>query len=155
MGEIHIRHWLEVCSGKVLSLLGGAMIYCCGRLQRCVSFMCDAPQGFLLQRIDFLCYCKQCKHTVLQVSRLDVDHKISWFRRTDDDARKLFDRLRTSIQYRITIPYNYVNNKSSFSLGCNVFGRKQKCYSNLSSLLDVGESLLPLRDERIILPKIK
>lgn len=129
------------------------MISCCGRLQRGIAFMCDEPEGFLLQRIDFLCCCKQCKHTVLQVSRLDVEHRFSSFRRTDDEARALFEKLRTSIRYRIFTPYSYANNRSKFYLNCNVFGRKQKCYSNVSSLIDVGESLVPVKHERIYLRK--
>lgn len=129
---------------------GGVMIKCCGVRQKSVAFICDAPRGFLYQRIDFIVRCKVCKHTVMQVSRLDCDHQLSSFRRTDERAHELFERLRTSILYKVVEPYEFAPTKGSFYLNCNEFGRKVKCYSNLSSLLDVGESL-SLPEKRIIL----
>lgn len=130
----------------------GFMLKCCGRAQKSVAFMCDAPSGYLFQRIDFLICCKVCKCSVMQVSRLNVKNEFSYFRRTDEQAYELFDKLRTSIIYKIKEPYNYAPQKGSFFLMCNEYGRKTKCYSNLSSMLDVGESLA-LPEKKIILQR--
>ena len=126
------------------------MLRCCGISQKSTAFICDAPNGFVYQRIDFLVKCKVCKRTVMHVMRLDSEKRVVGFRRTDEQARELFDKLRTSILYKVVEPYEIAPSKGSFYLMCNEFGRKTKCFSNLSSLLDVGESLA-LPDKRIIL----
>lgn len=126
------------------------MLKCCGIRQKSTAFVCDAPSGFLYQRIDFLVRCKQCKRTVMQVTRLNYQNEISSFRRTDDSARELFERMRTSIQFKVVEPYEIAPTKGAFYLMCNEFGRKSRCYSNLSALLDVGESL-ELPEKRLIL----
>ena len=127
------------------------MLKCCGIRQKSTAFICEAPLGFLYQRIDFLVRCKVCKHTVMQVSRLNLENVPSYFRRTDEQARELFERLRTSIIYKVVEPYDFAPTKGSFYLHCNEFGRKTKCYSNLSALLDVGESLC-LPEKKLKLP---
>lgn len=127
------------------------MLKCCGIRQKSTAFVCDAPSGFLYQRIDFLVCCKHCKRTVMQVSRLNHVHEVSYFRRTDEAARALFERMRTSILYKIVEPYEIAPTHGSFYLMYNDFGRKSRCYSNLSALLDVGESLA-LPEKRLILP---
>ncbi len=126
------------------------MLKCCGVSHKTTAFICDAPSGFIYQRIDFLVKCKVCKRTVMQVSRLDAQNKFSSFRRTDDDARALFERMRTSILYKIVEPHVIAPSKGAFYLMCNEFGRKSKCYSNISALLDIGESLA-LPEKRLVL----
>jgi len=86
----------------------------------------------------------------MQVTRLNYQNEISSFRRTDDSARELFERMRTSIQFKVVEPYEIAPTKGAFYLMCNEFGRKSRCYSNLSALLDVGESL-ELPEKRLIL----
>ncbi len=127
------------------------MLKCCGIRQKSTAFVCDAPSGFLYQRIDFLVSCKHCKRTVMQVTRLNHQNEIGTFRRTDDSARALFERMRTSILFKVVEPYEIAPSRGSFYLMCNEFGRKSRCYSNLSALLDVGESLA-LPEKRLILP---
>ena len=119
-----------------------SVIQCCGIRQKTSAFICDAPEGFVFQQIDFLKYCKKCKATVMQVTRLDADGNVSYFRRTNEAARGLFDRMRTSIVFKIREPFALVNNKSSFWLPYNEFGTIKRCYANLSSLKPVGESLM-------------
>ena len=128
------------------------MLKCCGIRQKTTAFICDAPDGYVFQRIDFLTYCKVCKHTIMQVTRVDASSKISWFRRTDEAARLLFDRMRTSILYKVEQPCENLPRHGRFYLFCNEFGRKTKCYSNVSSMLDIGESL-SLPEKKIIVNK--
>lgn len=127
------------------------MLKCCGVRQKSIAFICDAPKGFLYQRIDYLVKCKVCKRTVMHVLRLDHKNEPQGFRRTDDAARELFERMRSSILFKVIEPYEIAPRGGHFYLMCNEFGRKSKCYSNLSALLDVGESL-SLPEKRIILP---
>lgn len=126
------------------------MLKCCGIRQKSTAFVCDAPSGFLYQRIDFLVRCKQCKRTVMQVTRLNHQNEISTFRRTDDSARELFERMRMSILFKIVAPYEIAPSRGRFYLMYSEFGRKSRCYSNLSALIDVGESLA-LPEKRVIL----
>ena len=51
------------------------MIHCCGKNQRSKAFICDPPEGYIYQRIDFLVWCKVCKHTVMQVTRVNAKIK--------------------------------------------------------------------------------
>lgn len=103
--------------------------------------MCDPPEGFIYQRIDFLVWCKKCKKTVMQVTRISAKNRVVTFRRTDNEARELFERMRASIRFRIVEPFSPVGNRSAFFLYYNEFGRKKKCYSNLSALRIPPESL--------------
>ena len=131
-----------------------SVIKCCGYCQKTHAFICDAPEGYIYQRIDYLVYCKVCKNTVMQVTRVDEKGAVSSFRRTNERARELFDRLRTSILFKLDGRMPAVSGKSSFYLRYNEFGKIKRCYSNFWSLKPVGESLdLPGRD-RIRLPKL-
>lgn len=117
------------------------MIECCGKKQRARAFICDPPEGFIYQRIDFLVWCKKCKKTVMQVTRISVKNRVVRFRRTDDAARTLFERMRPSIRFRVVEPFSLVNNRSEFFLYYNEFGKKKKCFSNLSALKIPPDSL--------------
>ena len=127
----------EQKKGRIVSV-----IQCCGRNQKTHAFICDAPEGFVFQQIDFLVYCKVCKTTVMQVTRVDSDGQVSYFRRTNADARRLFERMRPSIQFKVPPLFSPVSQKSSFWLPYNEFGTVKRCYSNLSALKPVGESLM-------------
>jgi len=110
------------------------MIECCGKKQRSRAFICDPPDGFIYQRIDFLVWCKKCKKTVMQVTRISAKNRVVRFRRVDDEARALFEKLRTSIRFRVVEPFSLVSSHSGFYLYYNEFGKKKKCFSNLSAL---------------------
>lgn len=111
--------------------------------------MCDPPEGFIYQRIDFLVWCQKCKRTVMQVTRISAKNRVSRFRRTDEAARELFERMRSTIRFRIAEPFSLVNNRGGFYLCYNEFGQKKKCFSNFSSLRFVNESLPLPRDTRV------
>lgn len=130
-----------------------SVISCCGIKQKTHAYVCDPPEGYVFQQIDFLVLCKHCKSTVMQVTRLDCQNRVTYFRRTEWAARELFERMRPSIRYKIPKNHVIVNRFSSFSLPYNEFGRVKKCYSNFSSLLDVGESLDLPKSTRILLKK--
>lgn len=127
-----------------------SVIECCGQRQKTHAYICDPPKGFVFQQIDFLVLCKQCKATVMQVTRLDCDNNISTFRRTEWAARALFEKMRPSILYKIPSPHVIVNQKSNFYLNYNEFGKVKKCYANFSSLEPVGESLFFPKEKEFI-----
>lgn len=111
-----------------------SLIHCCGALQKTKAFVCDPDDGYLFRRIDWLPACRRCRSTVLQVTRLGLDHKVSYFRRTGDDARALFDKLRTSIIYELSPGYSFIASGSRSYLRYSHFGSKRRCYSSLSAL---------------------
>ncbi len=127
------------------------VLQCCNLRQKTHTYVCDPPEGFVFQRLDYLGWCKQCKSTVLQVSRIDISSNVSYFRRTDEKAKELFERLKSSIRFKINDGAWGVQPRSSYWLGYNEFGKKKRCYSNFSSLQPLGESLmLPVEQEKIL-----
>jgi hypothetical protein len=93
------------------------------------------PQGdFVLCEIDYLSKCPVCGHTVVQLTRIDNEDKISTIRRINKKAKEFFIKLKNKILYEIC-PVNYgAVNINKFYLNYNEFGVKKRCYSNLRTL---------------------
>lgn len=109
-------------------------IHCCGALHKTRSF-CLVPSGkFLMCELDYLNKCPVCGHTVVQLTRIDNNNKISVVRKVNKKAREFFEKLKKFILYEEKIVnYNRINS-GSFYLNYNEFGVKKRCYSNLKAL---------------------
>lgn len=128
-----------------------ALIHCCGRLQKTKAFVCEPSDGYIHMRLDWLPVCKSCRSTVLQVTRFDLDHNISRFRRTEKVARELFDSLRTSIIYEVESPFCIIPTHSGSYLCYSEFGVKKRCYSSLSTLKAGLFESLSLPEKRFVM----
>ena len=119
------------------------VIHCCGGLRKVKSYVLQPEDGFLYARFDWLESCPACSHTVLQLTRINYNNEVSIVRKTNAKARKLREKLKSSIISEIT--KNHLAQPisgSSFYLFYNEFGAKKKCFSNLSTLkMGVSESL--------------
>jgi len=107
------------------------VIYCCGGLRRCKQFELVPQDGYIKVTIHLLDECPQCGHAVAMLTRYDLNHDISFVRKTKEKALKLFERCKSSILYeqkRNVVP------RSTFYLFYNEFGKKKRCYSNLSTM---------------------
>ncbi len=110
-------------------------IQCCGGLRECRSFELIPDEIFIIKELDYLEECPVCGHTVLQLTKLNKQNVISVYRITNKKAKKLFEKCNKYIMKEIE---NYegffVKSCGKFYLNYNEYGRKKKCYSNLSSM---------------------
>ena len=88
----------------------------------------------MLCEADYLAKCPVCGHTVVQLTRIDIDDNISIVRKVNRKAKEFLKKLKKFILYEVRpISYNKIN-CGKFYLNYNEFGVKKRCYSNLSTL---------------------
>lgn len=109
-------------------------IHCCSGLRKTRSFTISPEYNYLYAQVDYLEECPVCGHTITQLTRIDSENKVSICRKINTKAKKFFEVLKSSILYEKTPEYQISNTYSKFYLYYNEFGKKKKCYSNLSSL---------------------
>ncbi len=119
------------------------VIQCCGGLQKAKSYFLQPSENFIEVRMDWLEACPHCSHTIIQLTRIDFDNRISVVRKVNLKARKLREKLENDIITEIKERYNFATAPmSNFYLYYNDFGKKKKCFSNLSCLkMGLGENL--------------
>lgn len=109
-------------------------IHCCAGLRKSKSYCVTPEENYLLAQLDYLEKCPICGHTVVQITRIDLNNNVSICRKVNDKARKLFDKLKSSILFEKKSNGKNLSYHSNFYLSYNEFGVKKKCYSNLSTL---------------------
>ena len=109
-------------------------IHCCGALHKTRTFRLVPEDNFVLCEADYLAKCPVCGHTVVQLTRIDIDDNISIVRKVNRKAKEFLKKLKKFILYEVCpISYNKIN-CGKFYLNYNEFGVKKRCYSNLSTL---------------------
>ncbi len=109
-------------------------IHCCGALHKTRTFRLVPEDNFVLCEADYLAKCPVCGHTVVQLTRIDIDDNISIVRKVNRKAKEFLKKLKKFILYEVRpISYNKIN-CGKFYLNYNEFGVKKRCYSNLSTL---------------------
>lgn len=111
-----------------------AYIHCCGGKRKARSYVLSPENKYLTAEFDYLDECPVCGHSTAQLTRIDFDNNISVFRKTNEKAKKLFENLKPSILFEKMAGAIKVKAYSRFYLNYNEFGKKKKCYSNLSTL---------------------
>ncbi len=110
-------------------------IQCCGGLRECKTFELIPDEEFTIKELDYMETCPVCGHTVLQLTKIDKLNKISVYRITNKKARKFFEKYQKDIlKEKITYDNSFAKAYGKFYLNYNEYGRKKKCYSNLSSM---------------------
>lgn len=109
-------------------------IHCCAGLRKAKTYSIAPEENYSIAQIDYLETCPICGHTIIQLTRIDIDNKVSICRKINDKARKLFNKLKDSILFEKKEENINFQPHSSFYLNYNEFGVKKKCYSNLSTL---------------------
>lgn len=109
-------------------------IHCCSGLRKSKSYSVTPEENYLFAQVDYLEECPVCGHTVIQLTRIDFHNNVSVCRKTNDKARKLFEKLENSILYEKKAEGVRLKAYSKFYLNYSEFGIKKKCYSNLSSM---------------------
>ena len=120
------------------------VIQCCGSLQKSKSYILQPGDNFFEVRMDWLEACPHCSHTIIQLTRIDFENRISVVRKINRKARKLREKLEYDIITEIKERYTFATAPmSNFYLYYNEFGKKKKCFSNLSCLkIGLGENLM-------------
>lgn len=117
------------CSGESMGY-----IHCCGALHKTRTFKL-APQGkFLICELDYLTKCPICGHTVVQLTRIDNEKKLSVIRKVNAKAKAFYQKIKSKLLCEIKIINYNSQNYGKFYLNYNEFGVKKRCYSNLSTL---------------------
>lgn len=109
-------------------------LHCCGALRRSATYSLAPENGYLLAELDVIENCPVCGHYVVQVTRIDLNHSVSVIRKSNKHARKLFEKLGTSVLYKQEYKYSPLKSGGTFYLNYNEYGVKKRCYSNFSSL---------------------
>jgi len=121
-------------------------------MKKCRSFVLEPEDGYIFSKLYYLKSCCDCGHASIQVVRIDINNKMTSFRKINKKAIKLFERLKGCIKFEEksrtieNLPY------SRFYLNCNEYGRVVKCYSNLKTL-KIGK--FENRDLPVELEKLK
>lgn len=110
-------------------------IHCCGALRECKSFELKTDDTCIIKNLDYLEICPVCGHTVIQLTKVNCKNQISSYRITNKKARKFFEKCKKDIlREKETYEKIYIQPHGKFYLNYNEYGKKKKCYSNLSSL---------------------
>lgn len=109
-------------------------IHCCNGKRKSVSFAVSPEKNYLSVELDYLKECPVCGHTVVQLTRIDFDNNVSICRKINQKARKFFQKIQDLILYKKEAEIFRVSSYSKFYLYYSEFGKKKKCYSNLSTL---------------------
>lgn len=130
-------------------------IECCNKRRNCDAYKLENRSGLVLNYAYYLQACPVCLHSILVIRRISFDGSVSEVRKTNDKARKLFDKIKSSIICKYD--QSLVLGGSGYFLRYSEFGSVKKCYSNLSSLqMGMFENLdLPKLPEKLPLPAFK
>lgn len=109
-------------------------IHCCGGKRKSESYAISPRENFLSAQMDYLEECPVCGHTVVQITSVDFDNNVSICRKTNKKAKILFEKLKPLILFKGKRFSEPQNSGSKFYLYYNEYGKKKKCYSNLSTL---------------------
>ena len=128
--KVHTPDGKAVCRRR--SSMG--YIHCCGSLHKTKTFCIVPQENFVLCELDYLQKCPVCGHTIVQLTRIDSEDRISVIRRRNKKAREFFEKVKIKILYEIkNINYNKKYAGKNY-LNYNEFGVKKRCYSNLRAL---------------------
>ena len=110
-------------------------IHCCGSLRKCHTYELKPDEKYKIKELNFLEECPVCNHTVLQLTRLDNTNNVNIYRIINKKARKFFEKYKKDIIKEIKdFEISKIINYGKFYLNYNEYGKKKKCYSNLSSM---------------------
>ena len=131
---------------------GGSMgVFCCSKVRTARIFRLSPKEGYVFCEVSFLKNCSQCGKAVLEIERISAGGAHSVIRYRGSRAQSTFESLQKSILFELERCSGVRN--GGFYLGYGEFGRKRRCYSNLSGLkCGIFESL-PLPKRNLTLPR--
>lgn len=110
-------------------------IQCCGGMRKCRTFELKKDDSYILKELNYLEECPVCGHTVVQLTRLSRTFQVNTYRIKNKKARIFFEKYKKDIlSEKKDFEPSFTGSKSKFYLNYNEYGKKKKCYSNLSSM---------------------
>lgn len=109
-------------------------VHCCAGLRKSKTYAIVPEKNYMFAQVDYLEECPICGHSVVQLTRIDLENNVSVCRKINEKARKLFNKLKKAILFEKKDEGVRLKVYSKFYLNYNEFGVKKRCYSNLSSL---------------------
>ena len=110
-------------------------LHCCSGLRKSKTFSVKPYDNYIFCELDYLECCPVCGNTVLQLTRLNNNNEISVYRTKNKKARKFFEKIKPQIISEKAYNYSTLSHShGSFYLYYNEYGRKKKCFSNLSTM---------------------
>lgn len=110
-------------------------VHCCSALWKSKTYVIAPGENFVMCTVEYLEKCPICGHTIVQLTRLDKQNNISIVRKKNKKAVNFLNKIQNSILYEqesfsAPSPKNYKRSYLEFS----EFGKRKRCYSNLSTL---------------------
>lgn len=109
-------------------------IHCCSGLRKSKSYSLTPEENYLFVQLDYLNECPICGHSVIQLTRIDSGNNVSVCRKINEKAKRMFEKLQSSILFEKNAEVTGYRSSSNFYLYYNEYGTKKKCYSNLSTM---------------------
>lgn len=109
-------------------------IHCCGGLRKTKSFVLIPEEKYILCELDYLSKCPRCENTVIQLTRIDKNNNLTTIRFTRKKAEKFWEKIQPKILYEKKY-YTYTKHKGGkLYLYYNEFGKRKRCYSNITNM---------------------
>ncbi len=109
-------------------------IHCCGGLRKTRSFVLTPANNFAVCELDYLTKCPVCGNAVIQITRIDLQNKLSTIRYSKSKAIKFWNVIQPKILYEKKY-FTYLEYKGGrLYLYYNEYGIKKRCYSNLKNM---------------------
>lgn len=109
-------------------------IHCCSAMHKCRTFEIKPSENYIKCELHYLEACPICNNTILQLIKISKDNEISIYRLKNKKARKFFEKIKDFILVEKTKNITNMGKYGKFYLNYNEYGKKKKCYSNLSSM---------------------
>lgn len=109
-------------------------IHCCGGLRKTRSFVLSPATEFAVCELDYLKKCPVCENTIIQITRIDYNKKLSTVRYSKYKAIKFWNSIQSKILYEKK-NFKYLRYKGGkLYLYYNEYGIKKRCYSNIKNM---------------------
>lgn len=109
-------------------------VQCCSALHKCRTFLFKTYNNVIFKQVDYLEKCPICGHTVLQLTKINLENKILVYRIKNKKARTFLEKYSKDIIKEETISNKYIRYHGKFYLNYNEYGKIKKCYSNLRTM---------------------
>ena len=110
-------------------------LHCCGALRKCKTYKIKLSDNLIFCELDFLEKCPSCEHTVLKLTKVKNNGESSTYILKNKKAKAFFEKIKPEIICEsVEVNNIFTTPKSKLYLNYNEYGKKKKCFSNLSTM---------------------
>lgn len=111
-----------------------SFIQCCGKMWKAKAYRLIPDNGSIYAVLKEMKWgCPQCDNYKIEIEKVGVNGETKTIVYENEKAIKMLDKLKTSIMYEFKQQDKSAVG-SAFYLNYSEYGKKKKCYSNLSTL---------------------